>query len=35
MNNKWKFKMDEKTLNIYRNLSNRIDKVFRHTKEMI
>ncbi|MGG7179460.1 hypothetical protein ACQPU1_17995 [Clostridium paraputrificum] len=25
--------MDEKTLNIYRNLSNQIDKVFRHTRQ--
>lgn len=28
MNDKWNFEMDEKTLNIYRNLSNQIDKVF-------
>ena len=33
MNDKWNFEMDEKTLNIYRNLSNQIDKVFRHTRQ--
>lgn len=33
MNDKWNFEMDDKTLNIYRNLSNQIDKVFRHTRQ--
>lgn len=33
MNDKWNFEMDEKTLNIYRNLSNQIDKAFRHTRQ--
>ncbi|MDU1315380.1 MAG: hypothetical protein E6940_15250 [Clostridium septicum] len=33
MNNKWNFEMNEKTLNIYRNLSSQIDKVFRHTRQ--
>lgn len=32
MNDKWNFEMDEKTLN-YRNLSNQIVKVFRHTRQ--
>lgn len=33
MSDEWNFEMDEKTLNIYRNLSNQIDKVFRHTRQ--
>lgn len=33
MNDKWNFEMDEKTINIYRNLSNQIHKVFRHTRQ--
>ena len=33
MNDKWNFEMDEKTLNIYRNLSNQIVKVFRHMRQ--
>ena len=33
MNDKWNFEMDEKTLNIYRNLSNHINKAFRHTRQ--
>lgn len=33
MNDKWNFEMDDKTLNIYRNLNNQIDKVFCHTRQ--
>lgn len=33
MNDKWNFSMDEKTMNIYRNLNEQIDKVFRHTRQ--
>lgn len=33
MNDKWDFNMDEKTTNIYRNLNEQIDKVFRHTRQ--
>lgn len=33
MNDKWDFNMDEKTMNIYRNLNEQIDKVFRHTRQ--
>ena len=33
MNDKWDFNMDEKTMNIYRNLNEQINKVFRHTRQ--
>lgn len=33
MRDKWDFQMDEKTLNIYRNLNNQIEKVFIHTRQ--
>lgn len=33
MKDKWNWEMDEKTDNIYRNLTNQIEKVFRHTRQ--
>ena len=33
MKDKWNFEMDEKTFNIYRNLTNQIEKVFKHARQ--
>lgn len=33
MRDSWNFEMDDKTLNIYRNLNEQIEKVFRHTRQ--